>query len=167
MRLKIETLEKEKIELQRIILELKKENLYFQSKKSPEKIKIYNDGNVSDENSSHIFKNQENIKKDDMFFTDVLYQFYDETVELLDKSREGKQNDRTTFSEMTNLFKEYKEYLSYYISDVRINFIDNIIEEIYNNDYSFKDKIEEYYNKIYYEIFVEFLELNHSFTPTN
>lgn len=164
---KIETLEKEKIELEKIIVDLKKENLYFQSRKTEDKIKIYNDENFNDDNASHIFKNHENIKQDDMFFTDVLFQFYDQTIELLDKSREGTHNDRNIFSEMINLFNEYHDFFSYYISDIRLNFIDKSIEDITNSDLSFQEKVEEYYNKIYYEIFIEFLPLNHSFTPTN
>ena len=162
---KIKTLENEKKILEEKLIELKKENLVLQCK-NPEKIKIYTE-NVPENEGSHLFKNQENIKEDDTFFSDVLYQFYDLTVEQLDTARQGSNDYRKIYQEITNLYHEYRDYFSYYISDVRLSFIDKQIEEIYSNDSTFEEKIEEYYNKIYYEIIVEFLPLDHSFNPTN
>ena len=159
----LESLEKENLELKQMVIELKKENLLLQKDKP--NIKFFE--NEEEKESSYVFKTQNNIKEDDLYFLDVLFQFYDETIILLDEAREGFGNGRNIFDEMINIYKSFNNYFSYFISDYRLKYIDEQIEKIKTNNSDYHDKIEEYYNKIYYEIIIEFLPLHHSFTPTN
>lgn len=166
-------------ELEKIIIKLKQENLYLQKqlnlndediivdlknlKKELKKIKI-ND----DTKGGYIFKNQDNIDKNDTFFIDLLIEFYEEIIELVNLGREynekgDNKNLEYILYKILDTYQDNQYNFRFYICDKRLDYMDKIVSICQNSDMSDIDKIEYFYNKIYYEIFIEFFG-NYSFS---
>jgi len=166
-------------ELEKIILQLKKENLYLQNQLSKKNRDVSDD--IKDlqkemqnlnKISINIFKNNSNEndsnEDDTFFFIDILLCFYDEIIEYVNLGREydeknDKKNVEYMFYKIVECYKEHKDIMTYYICKKRIDYINEIIEFCQESKMSSINKIEYFYNKIYYNIFIEFLG-NHSFS---
>ena len=166
-------------ELEKIILQLKKENLYLQNQLSKKNRDVSDDIKELQKEmqnlnkiSINIFKNNSNEndsnEDDTFFFIDILLCFYDEIIEYVNLGREydeknDKKNVEYMFYKIVECYKEHKDIMTYYICKKRIDYIDEIIDFCQESKMSSINKIEYFYNKIYYNIFIEFLG-NHSFS---
>ena len=166
-------------ELEKIILQLKKENLYLQNQLSKKNRDVSDDIKELQKEmqnlnkiSINIFKNNSNEndsnEDDTFFFIDILLCFYDEIIEYVNLGREydeknDKKNVEYMFYKIVECYKEHKDIMTYYICKKRIDYINEIIEFCQESKMSSINKIEYFYNKIYYNIFIEFLG-NYSFS---
>jgi len=166
-------------ELEKIILQLKKENLYLQNQLSKKNRDVSDDIKELQKEmqnlnkiSINIFKNNSNEndsnEDDTFFFIDILLCFYDEIIEYVNLGREydeknDKKNVEYMFYKIVECYKEHKDIMTYYICKKRIDYIDEIIDFCQESKMSSINKIEYFYNKIYYNIFIEFLG-NYSFS---
>jgi len=167
-------------ELEKIILQLKKENLYLQNQLSKKNRDVSDDIKELQKEmqnlnkiSINIFKNNSNEndsnEDDTFFFIDILLCFYDEIIEYVNLGREydeknDKKNVEYMFYKIVECYKEHKDIMTYYICKKRIDYINEIIDFCQESKkMSSINKIEYFYNKIYYNIFIEFLG-NYSFS---
>lgn len=161
-------------ELNEIIRKLKEENIYLQKKlKSNEPVELDEDDYDSpledrEGKGNFIFKNQNNCEEDDTFFIDILLMLYDEIISYVELARNyDEKNDVESIEYMLfkifDCYKNRKKLLRYYICKKRIDHIDEVMEKTVKSTISAIDKVEYFYNKIYYEIFIEFFG-NYSFS---
>lgn len=161
-------------ELNEIIRKLKEENIYLQKKlKSNEPVELDEEDYDSpledrDGKGNFIFKNQNNCEENDTFFIDILLMFYEELINFVEIARESdikddNENVEYMLYKMFECYKNRRKILRYYICKRRISFIDEVMEKTVKSTISTIDKVEYFYNKIYYEIFIEFFG-NYSFS---
>ena len=170
-------MEEEILVLQKKIQILKEENLYLQRQLSIKNsdvidqlklIKKEINESSYDEKGGYIFKTHDNIGNEDTFFIDLLLSFYEEVIEYVNLGREYKEyNDSKNIEyilyKIIESYHENREIMKFYISERRIEYIDRVVEVCRQAEMTDIEKIEYFYNKIYYEIFVEFMG-NYSFS---
>lgn len=170
-------MEEEILVLQKKIQILKEENLYLQRQLSMKDSNVIDQlksikkeikESSYDEKGGYVFKTQDNIGVEDTFFIDLLLSFYEEVIEYVNLGREYEEdNDNKNIEyilyKIIESYQENREIMKFYISERRIEYIDRVVEVCRHSDMTNIEKIEYFYNKIYYEIFVEFMG-NYSFS---
>lgn len=95
------------------------------------------------------------------YFVDLLWYFYEEIYVLLKLARNSKKNGEDVYDILEDIIQVYMrnyELLSRFICSERLENMEIVIDMCKNNiDMDDIDKIEYFYNKIYHEIFSEFL----------